>query len=339
MLAQYTISTALTNMSEGFPPPGNNRQLSQPTNRISDLTTPLKLAEGMAEVLLEEARLAKLNQQEAEKFWSENSADMHSVTEFMYPGAGGQQQRLRLYRASAETRPTLLYIHGGGWIGGSIELNDSATRALAAQSGRHVVSISYRFAPQYPYPAALSDCLAAVQWLQSDKAPGDLTRHLELQQLAIGGPSAGANLSLATALSLPAKTFDALVLFYGVYNDDMSVKSYTQHRDGPGFLTQSRMEHIFEAYDPEQRRRTDTRVTPLNAELEGLPHTIVAAAEIDVLRTESEQLAERLHKAGVEVTAWIEAGVTHGFINRGRLLPAAQKTLLRAAEALAKTGK
>lgn len=298
------------------------------------MTNSLKLAEGMDEVLVEEARLAKLDQSEAEKFWSEASADMHSVTEFIFPGAGKQQQRLRLYRASPERRPTLIYIHGGGWIGGSIELNDSAARALAAQSGRHVVSISYRFAPQHPYPAALSDCIAAVQWLRSDNPPGALTQHLDLQHIAIGGASAGANLALATALSLPANSFDALVLFYGVFNDDMSVQSYTEHYDGPG-MTQARMQHIFDAYDPQQQRRTDPLITPLNAELQGLPPTIIAAAEIDVLRSENEQLAGRLRTQGVEVTAWVEQGVTHGFINRGRLLPAARKSLSRSARALA----
>ena len=306
----------------------------QTIKQANAVKTPLNLAQGMKEVLTEEARLAELGQKETEKYWSEQSADMQSVTEFMYTGAGNQEQRLRLYCATAEKRPTLIYIHGGGWIGGSIELNDSAARALAAQSGRHVVSISYRFAPEHPYPAALSDCLAAVHWLQSDKPPVDLTQHLDLQHIAIGGASAGANLSLATALSLPVNTFDALVLFYGVFNDDMNAQSYTEHRYGPG-MTQARMNLIFNAYDPQQQRRTDPLITPLNADLKGLPHTIIAAAEIDVLRTENEQLAERLRAHGVDVTFWVEPGVTHGFINRGRLLPAARHTLSKSAAALA----
>ena len=146
----------------------------------------------MEAVLTEEARLAELPQKAAEAFWLEGAADMHTIDDFHFPGAAGQQQRLRVFRATADKRPVLLYIHGGGWLGGSIELNESAARALAAQSGRHVVSISYRFAPEYPYPAALSDCIAAVKWLQSDQAPATLTQHLDLRHLAIGGASAGA---------------------------------------------------------------------------------------------------------------------------------------------------
>jgi len=287
----------------------------------------------MEEVLAEQSRLDALGPEATAEFWAQDADELHAVQDFEYPGAEGQPQRLRLYRATSETRPTLMYIHGGGWVEGSIELNESAARALAARSGRHVVSISYRFAPAYPYPAALSDCIAAVNWLQfSDKAV-KVTQHLDVQNLAIGGASAGANLALATALSLPQDTFDALLLFYGVFDDDMSVQSYTEHRDGPG-ITRARIEHILSAYDPENRRTTDHLIRPLHADLKGLPSTIIAAAEIDVLRSENELLAERMQAAGVDVTAWVEPGVTHGYINRGRLLPAARESLMRAADAI-----
>lgn len=292
------------------------------------------LATGMQAVLDEEARLATLPQTEAEQFWVHGAADMHAIDDFQFPGAAGQLQRLRLFRATPDQRPLLIYIHGGGWLGGSIELNESAARALAAQSGRHVVSISYRFAPQHPYPAALQDCIAAVQWLQSTDCPTALTCHADLQRIAIGGASAGANLALTTALSLPLSTFEALVLFYGVFDDDMSTPSYQQYPEGPG-MTRARMEMIFQHYDPQLHRRSDPLVTPLQANLQGLPHTVVAAAEIDVLRSENERLAQRLQAAGVKVSSWVEAGVTHGFINRGRLLPGARDTLSRAAEIIA----
>lgn len=294
----------------------------------------LTLANGMEEVLAEEARLATLTLAAAEAFWMEGADEMHAIDDYVFPGADDQPQRLRLYRSTDAIRPVLIYIHGGGWIGGSIELNESAARALAARSNRHVVSISYRFAPTHPYPAALSDCLAAVHWLQSDSAPTELTRHLSLQQIAIGGASAGANLALATTLSLPLNTFDALLMFYGVFNDDMTVQSYQDYPNGPG-MTRARIEMILEAYDPEHQRQNDPLITPLHADLKGLPHTVVAAAEIDVLRSENELMAQRLKSVGVEVTDWVESGVTHGFINRGRMLPAARDTLARAAAVLA----
>lgn len=82
--------------------------------------------------------------------------------------------------------------------------------------------------------------------------------------------------------------------------------------------------------------RTDPLVTPLNAVLKGLPPTVVAVAEIDVLRTENELLAERLQAVVIELSFWVEQGVTHGFINRGRLLlSAALNTLARAAAVVA----
>ena len=114
----------------------------------------------------------------------------------------------------------------------------------------------------------------------------------------------------------------------------MTLPSYIEYPDGPG-MTRARMEMIFENYDPLHQRQSDPLVTPLHAELKGLPHTIVAAAEIDVLRSESELLAKHLEAADVQVTAWIEPGVTHGFINRGRLLEGARNTLQTAATVLA----
>lgn len=285
----------------------------------------------MEEVLAEQNRLDALGPHSAAEFWAQDAHELHAVEDFAYAGAEGQPQRLRLYRANSEIRPILIYIHGGGWVEGSIDLNESAARALAALSGRHVVSISYRFAPAHPYPAALSDCIAAVHWLQSSDATIEVTQYLDVENLAIGGASAGANLALATALSLPRETFAALLLFYGVFDDDMSVQSYTEHRDGPG-ITQARIENIFKAYDPDNQRLTDHLIRPLRADLNGLPPTIIAAAEIDVLRSENDLLAERMRAAGVDVTAWVESGVTHGYINRGRLLPAARDSLAKAAD-------
>jgi len=297
------------------------------------ITDSLKLAEGMEEVLTEQTRLETLGPDAAAEFWAQGAHELHAVEDFTYTGAERQPQSLRLYRATSEVRPTLIYIHGGGWVEGSIDLNESAARALAALSGRHVVSISYRFAPTHPYPAGLSDCIAAVNWLQTGDAPLEVTQHLDVLNLAIGGASAGANLALATALSLKLKTFDALLLFYGVFDDDMTVKSYREHSNGPG-ITRARIENIFKAYDPHNQRLTDHLIRPLHADLAGLPHTVIAAAEIDVLRSENELMAERMQKAGVDVTAWVESGVTHGYINRGRLLPAARNSLARAADIL-----
>ncbi|MFK8079057.1 MAG: alpha/beta hydrolase [Granulosicoccus sp.] len=292
--------------------------------------TAIDFAPGMLETINETARLAPLGPIATAQFWAVGADEVYATEEGCYPGAAGQQQHYRLYRASASSAPVLVYVHGGGWVGGSIDLNEPAARALASQSGCHVFSISYRLAPDHPYPAGLEDCKAAVQWLMAGRGPVDL----ETQCVAIGGASAGANLALSTALSLDRADFKALLLFYGVFDDDFETPSYQLYADGPG-LSRARMQELFQLYDPLKRRLTDPLVTPLHAQLEGIPHTIMVAAQCDVLRSDSERLHKHLRDVAVDVDFWIEPGVTHGYINRGRTLPSARTSLSQASQKLA----
>lgn len=287
----------------------------------------MEFAPGQAEA--QRASDAFTDDAEAARFWAEGADEVFAVEELSYPGGAGQAQRLRLYRCGAGSAPVLVYVHGGGWAGGSIELNDRAARRLAG-ARCHVVSLSYRLAPEHPFPAGLEDVAAAVGWLKGARVPG-----LEVDRMGIGGASAGANLALAAALCLPRETFRALVLFYGVYGADTGTESYLAHAGGPG-LTRARMEEYLALYDPQGRHREDPRLAPLLGELAGLPPVLNVAAEFDVLRSESEALVNKLLTSGVQVEAWTEPGVTHGFINRGRLVPSSDRALSRSAEWLSR---
>lgn len=283
-------------------------------------------APGMAEVLAEEARLTALNDPEGTAaFWTEGTADV-AVEDLFYVGAGGQRQAARLYRgARSAPEPVLLYLHGGGWVGGSIALNEPACRALAAESGWSVLSISYRLAPAHPYPAALEDAKAALRWLAHE---GAARLGLEPGRIALGGASAGANLAMATALSMPGAAV-GLLLYYGVYDRDTTRPSYAEHDASPG-ITTARVREIFDLYAP--AAGTDPFVTPYHApDLSFLPPACLIAAEMDVLRSENEAMAARMREAGCDIDFHVEPGVHHGFINRGRLLPAARSCLSRGA--------
>lgn len=263
---------------------------------------------------------------EAAAFWAKGAPDV-PVTDHVYPGGAGQEQRVRLYRGGAASpAPVLLYVHGGGWQGGSIALNEPACRALAAGSGWTVASISYRFAPTHPYPAALQDCAAALRWLR-EQAAG---LGIDTDRLALGGTSAGANLAMALALTRPAPSPLGLVLFYGVFGADFETESYRTYAEGFG-LTRARMRAIFDLYDPAGRRDRDPLVAPLRGDLAGLPPAAIIAADLDVLRDDSLAMADALRAADVPVMLHVEPGVTHGFINRARMVPAAAACLARAA--------
>ncbi|MXU64883.1 alpha/beta hydrolase fold domain-containing protein [Oceanomicrobium pacificus] len=263
--------------------------------------------------------------EEAAAFWSEGGPAVETV-DLTYTGGAGQSQRLRLYRGGGADALTLLYIHGGGWTGGSIELQDRSARGLAVLGGINVVSISYRLAPARPYPAGLEDCLAALDWITSaGKVQG-----LNGARVAAGGASAGANLAAAVALARPGR-LSGLLLFYGVLGADFDTDSYRRYADGYG-LTRARMIELFDMYDPAAAHRADPLMVPLASDaLDGLPPTVVIAAELDVLLDDSRAFAAALAQAGTAHEFHIEPGVTHGFINRGRLVPSADRAVARAA--------
>lgn len=289
----------------------------------------IDLAQGVAEALEKEATLTP---EEAGAYWSQGGPTVASE-DLTYPGGAGQPQRLRLYRGGAEGAPVLLYIHGGGWVGGSIELHDYSARGLAAGAGVDVVSISYRFAPAHPFPAGLEDCLAAARWIETEGAALGLTG-----PLVIGGASAGGNLAAAAALRSDPGRFAGLLIFYGVLGCDFDSDSYTRYRDGPG-LTRARMMELFGHYDPERRAASEPLITPvLSGDLSRLPDTAIIAAEHDVLLDDNRAFAEALRAAGVPTDYHVEPGVTHGFINRGRLVPATDAAIARACAFLASVG-
>ena len=285
-------------------------------------------AEGMLEA--QEIHASFAREEDAASFWTEGAPDV-PVRDLTCAGGAGQLQAVRFYRGILPApTPVILYIHGGGWVGGSIEVNEPAVRALVAQSGWSAVSISYRLAPANPYPAGLEDCRAALHWLQADAPELGIDR----RRIAIAGASAGANLAAAAALAEPSGTLSGLVLFYGLFGADLDTPSYRAFGAGP-VLTRARVSEIFELYDPGNRRKCDPLITPLSANsLADLPPALVIAAELDPLADDSRRFADRLSAEGVATQFAQIKGVTHGFINRGRLVPAARETLSRAARFL-----
>ncbi len=283
----------------------------------------MQFAEGMQEALRVGETFA--TDDEAAAFWNADAPSV-PVDDLVIPGAAGQEQRARLYRGRSNG-PVLLYIHGGGWAGGSVALNESSARGIALESGWNVLGISYRLAPDHPFPAGLDDCRAAVDWLRTEGG----ALGLDTREIALGGASAGANLAMATTLALPMDSFAGLVLFYGVLGSDFTTESYRTYQNGPG-LTRERMVDLFAMYDPDRKRDVDPLIAPLLSDhLSRMPPACLIAAQHDVLLDDSRAMAEAFAKAGVRHELHIEPGVTHGFINRGRLVPAARACITRAA--------
>ena len=123
-------------------------------------------------------------------FWNADPPAVASVADFTFPGPGGPVA-VRLYDPGvAKPAPCLVYLHGGGWVIGSLDSHDDVCRRLALAGRAMVASIDYRLAPEHKFPAGLEDCIAAVRWL----AGKGEDRGIDGRRLAIGGDSAGANL-------------------------------------------------------------------------------------------------------------------------------------------------
>lgn len=292
----------------------------------------MKFAPGMEEVLRREAGFSGPG--EAGRFWSASGAQVESE-DLIYLGGANQPQRMRLYRGGGADSATLLYIHGGGWVGGSIELHDYSARGMACGAGCNVVSISYRLAPEHRFPAGLKDCLAATGWIETIGADFGLNP----ARVVIGGASAGGNLAAAAALASEPGRYAGLLIFYGVLGCNFESDSYRRYENGPG-LTRDRMQELFGLYLDDMAKARDPAVSPLLSDgLGRLPGTCVIAAEHDVLLDENIAFADALCAAGVPTDCHIEPGVTHGFINRGRLVPSADASISRAARFLARVSE
>ncbi|HEY4200611.1 MAG TPA: alpha/beta hydrolase [Devosiaceae bacterium] len=266
-------------------------------------------------------------------FWNEGAPSVAGVEELSIPGA--VPLRARLFRPTLERTPIVIFVHGGGWRHGSIDTTEWHSRALAAGSGLAVLAISYRLAPEHPFPAGLDDVTNAIRWC----AAGGLGPGLDHTKILLSGASAGANLALAATLRLRDEGGPAprgLALYYGVFGDDLETESYRAFGDGRFGLSQAGMQAYFEAYLPAGHRPHDPYVAPLHASLAGLPPTWLGVAELDVLRDDSLLMDRRLRDVDVSVETQHYPGLVHGFCGRARMVPAARQAIVDGAGFLAR---
>ncbi|MEV5880747.1 alpha/beta hydrolase [Streptomyces sp. NPDC052101] len=207
-----------------------------------------------------------------------------------------------------------LHFHGGGWTFGSADGQDERLWRLAEQTRLAVVSVDYRLAPEHPFPAGPDDCEAAARWLVKHAAT-----EFGTERLLIGGESAGAHLSVVTLLRLRDRhgitgAFRAAHLLFGPYDLSMtpSQRSFGSKRLLSNTDTLRRTyELVTPGMDAEQRR--DPEVSPLFADLAGLPPARIVVGNEDPLRDDSLFLAQRWQAASAPVQLGVVAGAMHGF--------------------------
>ena len=238
---------------------------------------------------------------------------VYAVEDRTIPGPAGEIP-VRVYRPSAATGlPVLVYLHGGGWVICDLETHDPTCRAISNGADCVVVSVDYRLAPEHKFPAAADDAYAATAWVaqHAQELGADASR------VAIGGDSAGGNLTAAVALMARERAGPPLafqVLIYPVL--DLASESASRKENGEGyFLTTAGMTWYEEQYLRDDADRKNVLASPLLAgDLAGLPPALVVTAEYDPLRDEGEAYGRRLTEAGVPATVSRYEGMFHGFL-------------------------
>jgi acetyl esterase len=236
---------------------------------------------------------------------------------------GPRPVRVRIYRPRApKPLPALIYMHGGGWVIGSIDSHDSITAAIAADTPCVVISVDYARAPEHPFPGPMEDCRAVVAWTFANAG----AMGVDPTAIFVGGDSAGGNLAAAMTLAFrdgPLRLRGQLLL-YPCVDTDFERASYRSEAEAP-YLKAVEMVWFWNQYCPDAGQRQSPLAVPMRCDnLSNLPPAFIVVAEHDPLRDDGHAYAERLKSAGVPVTFRPGLGLIHGFVRARALCEAAQ---------------
>jgi acetyl esterase len=267
--------------------------------------------------------------------------EVTSVEDRTISGPAGEIP-VRIYTpAGTGPFPVLVFFHGGGFVIGDLDSHDKECRALTNRAECITVAVDYRLAPEHPFPAAPEDCYAALEWVGENAVSfnGDPTR------LAVGGDSAGGNLSAVVSLMTrdrggPPLCFQLLIYPCVDARDNDLYPSRTENAAGP-FLLRATMDyfmgHYFDGCADKEASRSDVLASPLLADrLDGLPPALLVTAELDVLRDEGETYAAALQAAGVTCEHSRYAAQPHAFFQLSPILDAGKRVLDQSGAALRK---
>jgi acetyl esterase len=262
----------------------------------------------------------------------ERAEKVFKVEDRQIPGPAGSIP-IRVYTPEGiGPFPVLVFFHGGGWVICGLESHDGPCRALTNKVGCVTVSIDYRLAPEHKFPAGVEDCFAATKWVAEHA--GEL--NVDATRLAVGGDSAGGNLSAVIAQLARDAGGPKIALQLLIYPateaelDTYSHKTFTDY-----FLTKEDINWFWGHYLRSPADRQNRRVAPALAKsLVGLPPALIITAEFDPLRDEGEAYGEKLRAHGVPVSVTRYEGMIHGFFSMYEVLDKGKQAIEESAAAL-----
>jgi acetyl esterase len=257
--------------------------------------------------------------------------DVAEIHDYDIPGPDRTDRTIpvRLYEPDAQPPyPMLVYFHGGGFTVGSLDSHENICAALTNRADCLTISVDYRLAPEHPFPAAIDDAYAALQWVDefADQLNGDRER------IAVAGDSAGGTISAASALLVRDQGGPDLVhqgLIYpgtaahGIHEFD----SYEENAEGY-FLEMDTIEWYYDNYLPSPAQARNAYAAPLLAnDLSELPPATVITAGFDPIRDEGIAYADRLEEADVEVSHVHYEDMIHAFVSLYEMIPRGEEAL------------
>lgn len=228
---------------------------------------------------------------------------------------------LRHYSISSTPAAQLVYFHGGGFIVGGLNSHDDICAGICAETGFDVTAVDYRLAPEHQHPAALNDCVNALDVIHAEADT----------PIVLAGDSAGGWLAAMASLARPAM-ITGQVLIYPMLGGALNKGSFVDCADVP-LLSTEQVAFYWATYFDSPFDRT-ALTPPMALDVSQSPQTVMIAAECDPLMSDTPDYAKKLSVAGVDVEFTIETGLPHGFIRARHSVERARLSFARITDAI-----
>ena len=222
--------------------------------------------------------------------------------------------RIRIYKNDMSTnRPLVMVFHGGGWVVGDLDSEDTTCRSIATRTGGVVISVEYRLSPETGFPGGLEDCYNVMLWAIENCQYLGINPNL----IATVGTSAGGNLSGAICILSSKKKHPKIshqALMCPVIDNNFERKSYKLYGTGEYGLSMQKMKWFFKQYLGHNQNNKNPLVSLLqNEDFGNLPSATLVVAEYDCLKDEALEYSTKLSSNGINVSCKIYNGMNHGF--------------------------